>query len=140
MRKIIEVIREMRESVGTSVWTRRLADELESAMSEPVAVVVKNDSGQIRLVGKDWLAFDLSAHVGTQFYTLSPDAAAEIRDWWTESGEEKACEKELDEKDAQIERLQDALHQINLRSQNIMGSKEECGRIARAALAKEGKP
>lgn len=31
--------------------------------------------------------------------------------------------------------MKDALHQISLASQNSMSSKEECGRIAREALA-----
>jgi len=39
-----------------------------------------------------------------------------------------------DEAADEIERLSTALHQIGLCSQNSMSSKEECGRIARAAL------
>jgi hypothetical protein len=54
------------------------ADAIEAAMREPVATVVKNDSGQIRLVGKDWLALDLSAHVGTKLFAFPPDAVGEI--------------------------------------------------------------
>lgn len=34
--------------------------------------------------------------------------------------------------------MRDALHQISLCSQNSASSKEECGRIARAALSQEG--
>ena len=37
-------------------------------------------------------------------------------------------------KDREIERLRKALHRISLASQNSMSSKDECGRIARAAL------
>ena len=36
---------------------------------------------------------------------------------------------------AEIERLRVALHHISLASQNSMSSKDECGRIARAAFA-----
>lgn len=35
-----------------------------------------------------------------------------------------------------VDSMVDALHQISLCSQNSMSSKEECGRIARAAIAK----
>lgn len=37
----------------------------------------------------------------------------------------------------EVERLRNALHRISLCSQNSMSSKEECGRIAREALAEE---
>ena len=35
------------------------------------------------------------------------------------------------------ERLREALHRISLASQNSMSSKDECGRIARAALQEQ---
>lgn len=41
------------------------------------------------------------------------------------------------EKDKEIERLRKALHRISLASQNSMSSKDECGRIARAALQEQ---
>jgi FtsZ-binding cell division protein ZapB len=91
MTSINNIIREMRAAFeGAKAETdslyalaiakdaNRWADALEAAMREPVAVVARNDSGQIRLVGSDWLAFNISAHVGTRFYALPPDAAAEI--------------------------------------------------------------
>jgi len=75
---IAQIVNEMREYSDPHSDPWRWADTLEAAMREPVATVVKNDSGQIRLVGKDWLALDLSAHVGTNLYEIPPDAAAEI--------------------------------------------------------------
>ena len=43
------------------------------------------------------------------------------------------------EKDREIKRLREALHRISLASQNSMSSKDECGRIARAALQEQPK-
>jgi hypothetical protein len=63
---------------NTPIGTPLFALPPDAAGREPVATVVKNDSGQIRLVGKDWLALDLSAHVGTKLYAAPPDAAEEI--------------------------------------------------------------
>jgi len=51
------------------------------------------------------------------------------------SAEDERLQTQLDGKDAEIERLYTALRHISLASQNSMSSKEECGRIARAALA-----
>jgi len=67
-----KIIREMRESVGTSVWTRRLADELESAMLEPVAEV--NEDRVLQ-----WSPpYSFIRAPGTKLYAFPPDAAAEI--------------------------------------------------------------
>jgi hypothetical protein len=45
----------------------------------------------------------------------------------------------LREAQAEMDVLRGALHQISLASRNSMSSRAECGRIARAALAKEPK-
>jgi hypothetical protein len=80
-----------------------------------------------------------SAHLDA-LYAIPSDAEAEDRfpqEKTDDRREALRISKLLLKKDAEIERLRNALHQISLCSQNSMSSKEECGRIARAALAKE---
>jgi hypothetical protein len=55
-----------------SVWTRRLADELEAAMSEPVAERVLTERGL------EWEWYWQDPPVGTKLYAIPPDAAGEI--------------------------------------------------------------
>jgi hypothetical protein len=142
MKKIIEVIREMREleemevpriDLG-AVTIYRWRTTLEAAMREPVAEIEPIN----RLDGSivTYCRYDRTElPPGTKLYAMPPDAAAEIR--YLRSRLAVLFQTATD---AEIERLQDALHQISLCSQNVMGSKEECGRIAHAALAKEDKP
>ena len=47
------------------------------------------------------------------------------QEWWSEK---------MLQIETEVERLRHSLHHISLASQNSMSSKEECGRIARAAL------
>lgn len=51
---------------------------------------------------------------------------------WTMS---RTLERELNAVTAERDALRNALHCISLASQNSMSSKDECGRIARAALS-----
>ena len=76
--------------------------------AEPVAKIIRNDSGQVRMVDGSGEPFDMFAHVGQSYYAHPPAA--------------------------EVQRLREALHQISLVSQNSAGSKDECGRIARRAL------
>lgn len=48
---------------------------------EPVAVVVVNQSGGIRMEYQDGSAFDISKHVGQRFYTTPPQPAQEPVAW-----------------------------------------------------------
>jgi hypothetical protein len=47
-------------------------DKLAQPAQEPVAVVVVNQSGGIRMEYQDGSAFDISKHVGQRFYTTPP--------------------------------------------------------------------
>jgi len=102
--------------------------------------VVKNDSGQIRLVGKDWLALDLSAHVGTNLYEIPPDAAAVIEQLREDAEAGNAweqqllgCDQELTKAYAEIERLRECnthshncmLHEVEVRDAEIERLREE---------------
>jgi hypothetical protein len=61
---------------------------------------------------------------------------------WIEAGNAKALRQreEIAKAQARVAVLESALHHISLSSQNSMSSKEEGGRIARAALASDGSP
>lgn len=98
-------------------WWRKHLDEAIAALiaapaapqqAEPVAKIIRNDSGQVRMVDGSGEPFDMFAHVGQSYYAHPPAA--------------------------EVQRLREALHQISLVSQNSAGSKDECGRIARRAL------
>jgi truncated hemoglobin YjbI len=137
-KKIIEEMRERysKDPLGYAK-ANEWADALESAMQEPVAEVIESNG---TLGASQILRWEngVSPPVGGKLYTFPPDAAAEIRYLRNRLNATKAANDLFQVKmDAKIERLQDALHRISLRSQTIMGNKEEYGRIARAALAKE---
>jgi hypothetical protein len=98
-----EIIREMRESVGTSVWTRRLADELEAAMREPVGVVEEAIIGASGAFGDHKIRKSRRARwlknkppVGTKLFAFPPDAL-------------ETAEQTMDAQDAEIERLSHAV-------------------------------
>ena len=66
-------------------------EKLAQPAQEPVAVVVVNQSGGIRMEYQDGSAFDISKHVGQRFYTASPQRpwveleGEEIRNLWEEA-------------------------------------------------------
>jgi SMC interacting uncharacterized protein involved in chromosome segregation len=53
------------------------------------------------------------------------EAFGRRQEWWSEK---------MFQIETEVEQLRNALYYISLASQNSMSSKEECGRIARAAL------
>ena len=69
------------------------------------------------------------------------EAAAELRrlheahDWQYLMARERL--RRVEKLEAQRDALLEALHRISLASQNSMSSKDECGRIARAALQEQ---
>ena len=66
-------------------------------------------------------------------FEVAANEIEELRD------EGEALHAILREAQTEMDALRGALHQISLASRNSMSSREECGRIARAALAKEPK-
>jgi hypothetical protein len=123
--KIEDVIREMRQYVEDDKYDPDVATWitfLEAAMREPVALIVKNRAGQIRLTDVDGNAFDLYDNLGTKLYALPP---IDTRDEsCRESADTSTCphlvtsdegtsycdlaESAMRERDAEIERLREA--------------------------------
>jgi hypothetical protein len=151
---INEVIREMRESVGTSVWTRRLADELEAAMREPVGVVEDVIIGASGAFGDHEIRKSRRARwlknkppVGTKLYAFPPDAAGEIeqlRDMEEAYlGEVKVrlnCEAEIERIRLEYAEYRTCMgSEIDMRDAEIERLKRDC--IERfPSFAKEDKP
>lgn len=66
-----------------------------------------------------------------------PEVIRQAGDYWSTMAESEDGDyvTHADHR-AAVRELIEALHHISLASQNSMSSKEECGRIARAAIAK----
>jgi len=158
--KIEDVIREMRQYVEDDKYDPDVATWitfLEAAMREPVALIVKNRAGQIRLTDVDGNAFDLYDNLGTKLYALPP---IDTRDQsCRESADTSTCphivtgtegtsycdlaESAVRERDEEIDRLRDALHYYanpEIYQPHPNGAafdRRDLSYVARAALAED---
>jgi soluble cytochrome b562 len=111
-----DVIREMRESVGTSVWTRRLADELEAAMREPVAFLFGGPNGD-QYCANHWPPQNPGKGKINPLFALPPDAAAEIKRLRECNTHSHNCMlHEVEVRDTEIERL---TKEIEVQGRNV---------------------
>jgi hypothetical protein len=133
-----EIIHEMRYGVGTSEWTRRLAEDLEAAMKSPVAEVVKTP------YGAGFTFYWLDPPIGTRLYTIAPDAAAEIErltkhiDYWRDKA--RADQEAYLDQDEEIKslRLQHEEYRKVMMSENDILNQQRDGlrTAAREILAR----